>query len=549
MKTIHIKILFLFLVISSVIVAQVEENFSPIDLNSSAASIQKHLEVLASDIFEGRGTGTTGGDLAAKYIALEYSKYGLKPVGDETSYYQNIPMHGSFPLPSSELKVYLDSEETTLKLEKDYLIYKSGQQTFIPLPLPLVFVGYGIIAPEYDYNDYQSVDVESKIVVFLQGEPESDNPDFFNGKIPTVYSYASSKQRIAISRGAAGSILIPDSTNLNWERQVNDFAFEDVNLAYSASNNLSILINPEMAEILFEESDYSLNQIMQMKKEKKIFSFPLKSKLTFKGEYTQRDFLSQNIAGMIEGSDPDLNQRYIIISAHYDHLGIGPPVNGDSIYNGALDNTIGVSVLLELTKSFSELNIPPKRSIIFLALTGEEKGLLGSQYYTDNPLVPLYKTLADINIDGVAMFRDFESLVGIGSEYSTLKSFLMETATHLNLTVENIPPEFNQTEAFNQSDQVSFATAGIPSILVLEGLKNKNKSREEVLNSFVDYIVNRYHTPSDDLNQKIDYVAAAQNAVVLYELTNNIANSEDTPEWDSGSPFINARLRSIAEKK
>jgi len=230
-------------------------------------------------------------------------------------------------------------------------------------------------------------------------------------------------------------------------------------------------------------------------------------------------------------------------------LGIGPAVNGDSIYNGALDNAIGVSVLLELAKSFSQLSTPPKRSIIFLALTGEEKGLLGSSYYTDNPIVPLYKTVANINIDGIAFFRDFESIVGIGSEYSTLETFLIETATQMGLTAENVPPEFNQTAAFNQSDQVSFATAGIPSILVLEGLKNKNMNREEVLNAFIDYMVNRYHSPQDDLNQNIDYVAAAQHAKVLFDLAHNIANSKESPEWKSGSPYINERLRSIAEKK
>ena len=549
MKSILIKIFSFIFLFASSLVSQVQSSSSPIELSSLALSIEKHLQVLASDIFEGRGTGTTGGDLAAKYIALEYSKYGLKPVGNEPSYYQNIPMHGSFPLSSSELKIYLDSKETSLNLEKDYLIYKSGQQTFIPLPLQLVFVGYGIIAPEYDYNDYQSFDVEGKIVVFLEGEPESDNPDFFNGNIPTVYSYASSKQRIALSRGAAGSVLIPGSSNLNWAKQVSDFAFEDVNLAYSASNNFSILLNPDIAEILFDESDNSFEQILQMKKEKKIISFPLNTELTFKGEYTQRDFLSQNVVGMIEGSDPELKESYLIVSAHYDHLGIGPAINGDSVYNGALDNAIGVSVLLQLAKSFSELNNPSKRSIIFIALTGEEKGLLGSTYYTDNPLVPLYKTVADINIDGVAMFRDFESVVGIGSEFSTLDTFLIQTASKLDLSVEDVPLEFNQFEAFNQSDQVSFALAGIPSILVLEGLKNKNKSREEVLKAFVDYILNRYHSPADDLNQEIDFTAAVQHAEILFDLILNIANSENTPEWKSGSPYINARLRSIAEKK
>jgi Zn-dependent M28 family amino/carboxypeptidase len=252
---------------------------------------------------------------------------------------------------------------------------------------------------------------------------------------------------------------------------------------------------------------------------------------------------------MIEGSDDDLKDSYIIVSAHYDHLGIGPSVKGDSIYNGALDNAIGVSVLLELAKNFSELSPHPKRSIIFLALTGEEKGLLGSIYYTDYPLVPLYKTVANINIDGVALFNDFKSVVGIGSEYSTLESFLDQTAEKYKLTVEDVPKEFDAIDAFNQSDQLSFAMAGIPSILVLEGLDNKSISRDSVLISFIDYIVNRYHSPFDDLNQNIDYTAAAQHKEILFELILNIANSEEIPKWNAGSPYINARLRSAAEKK
>lgn len=519
------------------------------NLGKSANLIRRHTEVLSSDNFDGRGTGTTGGSLAAKYISSEFAKYGLTPVGEGNSFYQNIPLHGSYPLKTSELKIYSGEADISLQLEKDYLLYKSGQQTFIPAPLELVFVGYGIIAPEFDYNDYQSIDVEGKIVVFIDGEPESDNPEFFHGEVPTIYSYPAVKQRTAFSRGAAGSIEIPDLRNLDWSKKVNDFMFEDISLAYSASNNLSVMIKPTIAEVLFHDAEYTFSQVVQMRDDKKILSFPLNAKISFRGEYIQRDFLSQNVIGMIEGRDPKLKDTYLLISAHYDHLGIGPSVKGDSIYNGTLDNAIGVSVLLELAKTFTELTTPPKRSIVFLSLTGEEKGLLGSLYYTDNPLVPLYKTIADINIDGIAFFRDFESIVGIGSEYSTLEIYLNETASRFNLSVEGVPPEFKGFEAFNQSDQVSFAYAGIPSILVLEGLKNKNKNREEVLNAFIDYILNRYHSPFDDLSQDIDYVAAAQHAKVLIDLVFAIANSEDTPEWNSGSPFINARLRSIAEKK
>lgn len=548
MKILLMNTAFILLLFTQLIISQ-EYNKAVFNIEIASESIKGHTEILASDDFEGRGTGTIGGNLAAKYIASELSKYGLKPVGDNNSFYQNIPMHGSYPLKTSELKIYTGENEIIIELEKDYLLYKSGQQTFTPVPLPLVFVGFGIVAPEYDYNDYQEIEVEGKIVVFLEGEPESDDPEFFNGEAPTVYNYPISKQRIALSRGAAGSILIPDVQNTSWEKLVDEFAFEDINLAYSASNNLSMILNPDVVDHIFKNTAFDYSRILEMKNGHTLKSFPLNISLTFKGEYLQRDFLAQNVAGMIEVNDSGLKDSYLIISAHYDHLGIGPAVNGDSIYNGALDNAIGVSVLLELARHFSESNNSVKRSIIFLAVTGEEKGLLGSTYYTDNPLVPLYKTIANLNIDGIALFRDFQTVVGVGAEFSTLENILSETAANMGLQVEPIPPQFKVVEAFNQSDQLSFASAGIPSILLLEGTKNKNMTEEEVLYAFIDYMINRYHTPFDDLDQEIDYLAAAQHAAILFDLVYSLSNSDEVPEWKAGSPFINARLRSIAEKR
>lgn len=515
------------------------------ELSESAINIKINTEILASDSLEGRGTGTKGENLAANYIAQKFNEYGLIPLGSDGSYFQYIPMHASIPLSSSELKIYFEEKETELELNRDYLLYTAGQQTFIPMPRELVFVGYGIIAPEFDYNDYQSVDVEGKIVVFIDGEPESSDKEFFDGEAPSIYSYPGSKQRLAISRGAAGSIFINTSEYIQWQEQMKEFSFEDVSLAYSISNNLSILLNPESASLLFDNADHSFTDVLEMKKSSKLRSFPLNVSVTFKGEYTQRDFISSNVMGMIEGNDDELKDTYLLITAHYDHLGIGTPVDGDSIYNGALDNATGVSVLMELADRF--LSNQSRRSIIFLALTGEEKGLLGSTFYTDNPVVPIHKTIANINIDGVPFFPNFEGVVGIGSEYSTLKNFLISTADEQNLIVEKIPPAFQQFEAFNRSDQIAFALAGIPSMLVLEGLQNKNKSEDEVLSAFLDYTINRYHTPFDDLNQDINFNAAARFTEFLYQLIYKIANSDEPPVWNDGSPFINARLRAIAE--
>jgi Zn-dependent M28 family amino/carboxypeptidase len=237
------------------------------------------------------------------------------------------------------------------------------------------------------------------------------------------------------------------------------------------------------------------------------------------------------------------------LSAHYDHLGIGPTIKSDSVYNGAFDNAIGVSVLLELSRAFSDLNVKPKRSIIFIATTGEEKGLLGSSYYVDNPVAPLYKTVANVNIDGIAMFKDFIGLVPVGSQYSNLEDYLKQTVDNYGLQIEEIPPQFNSFDAFNKSDQLAFAIGGVPSILILEGLSNKSKSGEEVLNAFIDYYINKYHSPFDDLDQSIEADASMKHAKTLFDFAYQLANQVETPEWKSGSPFINARLRSIAEKK
>jgi hypothetical protein len=543
------KTLIIVYLISGLSYSQIKESFYSVFESISANNIQHHLEILANDSLEGRAVGTKGAETAANYISNSFSNFKLKTITRDNSYFQNIPMHGSNPLSNSELVFILDKDTMHLAFAEDYFLYRSGQQTFMPVFLPIVFVGYGIVAPEFDYNDYQSVDVEGKIVVYLDGEPISDDEEYFDGSLPTIYSNAESKRRIAFARGCAGTIQIATESYENWDDVKNDFQFEDVTLAYTVSGNLNILLNLYEADKLFFGSKYSFNDIMEMHISQSIKSFDLKTKMRFRGAFKERDFISSNVIGMIEGSDPELKNTYLIISAHYDHLGVGESVKGDSIYNGALDNALGVSVMLELAKSFSSLESKPKRSIIFIATTGEEKGLLGSIYYTDNPLVPLNKTIANVNIDGIAMFRDFSSIVGIGMEYSTLDQFLNNTTNNYSLELQNIPSQFRQVGAFNNSDQLAFAKAGIPSIIILEGTKNISKSEEEVVEAFIDYYINRYHSPQDDLNQNIDFKAAEKHTKVLFDFCYQLANSKTAPEWKSGAPFINARLQSIAEEK
>ncbi len=514
---------------------------------------EKHLNFLGSDVFEGRGTGTTGGELAAKYLAGEFDKMNLIPLGANNTYYQYIPMHGSKPKKESELTILRQTGKSeTLTLSREYILLNVGDQTFTPTPLPLVFCGYGINAPEFDYNDYQSVEAAGKIVVVLEGEPKSNDPNYFNGELPTIYSRAEAKKRLAIARGASGIVIIPTQfadPNFSWENVKNNYSFETVSLAYSVTSSLGILFNPQYANTLFSGSPFEYENILEMHEGNRMLSFPLKTKLSFKGEFERRDFVATNIVGMIEGSDNALKDSYVIVSAHYDHLGIGPAVQSDSIYNGVLDNAIGVSALLEIATTISMQENKPKRSIVFVLLTGEEKGLLGSKYYVDNPAVPLYKSVANINIDGIAVFDKFKSVVGIGSEFSTLSNFLSKTAQENGLTITEIPSIFRSTEAYQNSDQISFANGGIPSILIYEGLDYENLSSEEGIEKFINYSRNIYHTPKDDLSLPINYSAALQHTDLILDFILNLANSKVKPEWHEDSPFINARLRSIAEKR
>lgn len=518
----------------------------------SGEALRAHVEFLGHDSLEGRGTGTRGGELAARYLAAQCAKLGLQPLGDDDSFHQAIPMHGSRPMPHSRLQISARSGETILALHEDYLLYNSGAQTFVPKPVPLVFVGYGITAPEFDYNDYQTVDVEGKIAVFLSGEPGSEDRDYFAGPEQTFYAFPAYKQMQAIARGARGSIMIPlprAEQGRTWDYWARQFAFEDVTLLYSATNNLSMMMNPQSAEILFEGAPFSLQEIFAMEAKHAMRSFTLKTSASFRGVFQQRDFLSHNVIGLWEGAAPALKDFYVLVTAHYDHLGLGPAVQGDSIYNGVFDNAIGVAAVLEIARAFTALPRRPPRSLIFLFLTGEEKGMLGSNYYVEHPAVPLHRTIANINVDGLALFDTFNDVTGVGVETSSLEEILQQVASALGLRVSPVPPLFAAAQPFARSDQVVFAQAGIPSMLLMEGLNYRHTPPEEGWRRFLEWGEQFYHMPGDDLRQPMDFAAAQQHTQILFALAYFLANSATAPEWKPGAPFIHARLQTLAEKR
>lgn len=518
----------------------------------SVEIVKEHVTILGSDSMAGRAPGTDGIERAATYIGNMLETYRILPAGVATTYRQPIPMHGSQPMESSELRLLGPDTERLLKFGDDYLLYRSGPQTFIPNPVPLVFVGFGIIAPEYDYNDYQQIDVSGKIVVFLEGEPESQDPDYFDGPENTIYAYPESKQRIAISRGAIGSILItaPGTVQVPaWKRLKQEFYFEDVTLGYRVTGHLSIILKEELNPFLFNHSSYACDDIAGLIRQNKLHPFNLNLRLSFRGEFRERDFISSNIIGMIPGNDVELKKTYLLLTAHYDHLGTGRPVGSDSIYNGVMDNAIGVAGLLELARMFTRPGNETKRSLIFLFLTGEEKGLLGSQYYVDHPLFPLYRTVANINIDGLGFVDTFTDIIPVGAELSDLGGLISEYAAEMGIEVSGLPAGFSVEESFGRSDQITFARAGIPSVLLADGYRYEHITRNEGIGRLRRWFDHVYHTPFDDMDQPVNFKATERHLEIIYEISRRLANHEGEIHWKSGAPYMNVRLRSIAEKR
>ena len=520
--------------------------------NYSKEKIIKIADELADDKFFGRGTGQIGGELAANYLDSIFKEIGLKPIGDNGTFRQNIPFHEITILQDTELYLLNENSKHNLNYFNDFVIYKSGELSFFPKQTEMIFVGFGIIAPEFDYNDYQRIDVSEKVVVIFSGEPNSQDPDYFDAELPTKYSDIELKQKIAMSRGAKACIIIPNPEelkNYGYPYLQKEYSRNQLSLAYYPSAILTIIINPEKAKLIFENSKFSYQELLRNFYKNNLSSFELTSKFSFKGSFKDRNFVASNIIGMIEGSDSKLKETFVIISAHYDHLGINSPINNDSIYNGYMDNAIGASALINIAELIINLKIKTKRSIIFLLTTAEEKGLLGSIFYCNNPVFPLYKTIANINIDGLASIDEFKSIIGIGASFSSLKEILSITASDLNLIVEDLPKNISENNYFNRSDQIAFAKAGIPSILITDGTDYKNIDKIDGLEKLYDYFSNIYHSPIDDNKQLINYDATVQHFEFIYKFIINIANSITEPEWNKDSSFLLERLKTRAEKR
>jgi len=507
----------------------------------TTAPFRAHLTFLADDQLEGRGTGTRGHEVAALYVASEFAKYGLQPMGDKGTWFQRIPFREITVVPEQcELTLTRNGKEQALKWGDDYLMRGHELNPDAKVEGPVVFVGYGVTAPNQNYDDYANIDVRGKIVAYLAGAPAR-----FPSEQRAHFGSGREKAKTAVAHGAIGIIALntPEwSKSLPWERVIIGYAFPAMrwlgpdgmpNDAFPDIRATTALSLPA-SEAFFEGAPKSWDQVWADAQASKPQAFEMPMTARLHNVSKHREITSPNVIAALPGSDPKLKDQYVVYTAHTDHLGIGKPINGDSIYNGALDNASGTAALLEIAETFSRLPKRPPRSMLFVAVTGEEKGLLGSDYFAHFPTVPKEAMVADINMDGASLTFDFADIVPFGAEHSSLMKVVQNEAKRFNVTVS--PDPTPEQVYFIRSDQYSFVRQGIPAVFLSEGFKAvdpKVDGRQVTENWIKKY----YHSPFDDMSQPLVYDAAVKFMRLNFAIGYDVANAVQRPTWNPGDFF------------
>ena len=492
----------------------------------------EHVAYLSDDRLEGRGTGSEGYRRAARYVEARYRNAGLEPIGTG-GYFQPVAFHAR-KIRESESSAALvrDGKSDLLAPGADYL-FSLRSDPAESAEAPLVFVGYGLSVPEAGHDDFTGLDLHGKIAVYLSGAPHS---------IPgPVAANAQSKERWDALRraGAIGTIRIfsPLHMERSWEkiaasREKPAMSLADPGLDEGPGEQVSMAFNPASADKLFRGSGHSFAEVVDAaRNEKPLPRFPLAVSLRTKVHVDRWDLESSNVAGVLRGSDPRLRDEYVVLTAHLDHLGIGEPVKGDRIYNGAMDNASGVATLLDTAEAMHDSKDRPKRSVIFLAVTGEEMGLLGSKYFANHPTVPASAIVADINVDMFLPIFPLKVLTVEGLDESDLGPRLAAVAKTFNVGVQ--PDPFPDRNYFIRSDQYSFIRRGVPSIDFEVG--SSPGSREAKAEE--EWVRDHYHSPSDDVSQPVDFGCAATYNRIFRALTDEVANDPSRPSWKPTSFF------------
>jgi Zn-dependent M28 family amino/carboxypeptidase len=508
--------------------------------------IRWHVRYLSHDLLEGRGTGQRGGDIAAEYIATQLAEYGLKPAGDDGSYLQKVPLVGITTLPETQFSL-VPKQGAAMKLKPldEYVAYDQTQQAQSDVDAEIVYVGYGIEAPEYNWDDYKGTDVRGKVLLMLVNEPPSDDPKFFKGKALTYYGRWTYKYEEAARKGAVGVILIhrEDMASYPWDVVRNSNSGEKSYLKLEGPVlKVASWVQLDVARKLAAASGMDLDMMMEDARKREFRPVSLGAKLKAHMVSRMRNFESNNVVAMLPGSDGKLKDEGVMFTAHYDHLGVRPDMPGDNIYNGAADNATGCGILLEMARAFSVAKQRPVRPLIFAAVTAEEQGLLGSEYLGKHPPIPAGKITLDLNYDDVQPLGAPEEVEVAGAERTTFYPWVQATAKEFRLTIR--PDARPEAGHFYRSDHFSLARVGIPSFSINQGMKFKGHDEAWGIAHDKEYVEKHYHQPSDEYHPEMNFVGDAAMARFGFALGWEAASLSRLIGWQKGDEFEAARLTS-----
>ena len=504
-------------------------------------AIRADMRFLADDLLEGRGTATRGHEIAAKFMAAQFEQMGLEPASDNGTYFQSVPFRSGRPDEAkSTMTLVRGGKQQTLVYRRDFITPADPGRAETSVEAPVVFVGDGITAPEQSYDDYKGIDAKGKIVAFAFEAPH------FESSLKAHYSSFQVKAAIAVAHGAVGMIVISDpilEEIYPYSKQTRDLDFPQFrwldkqgkpNDYFPELKGQAILSMAETKK-LFEGSGHTAEEVFADIKAgtPKSFALPLTAKIHNASKL--EDVRSPNVVAKFEGSDPSLKSEYVVYSSHSDHLGIGQPVNGDKIYNGALDNASGSALLLEIARAFTKRNPRPRRSLLFVSVTGEEAGLLGSDYFAHYPTVAKDAIVANVNMDEDQMLWPLQDIIAFGAEHSSLDAVVRKAAerAHLGVSPDPMPEEV----VFIRSDQYSFVKQGVPAVFPVPGFKsNDPKIHPEEI--FKKWETERYHEPGDDMDQLgLMFDEAAKYGRFVFLCGDLIANDPQRPTWNKGDFF------------
>jgi len=516
----------------------------------NAAKIAHDTEFLASDEMQGRGPGTAGETLATDYIADQFKLAGAAPAGGD-GYFQQVPLVSIEPSPSSTLS-WGSGGATAIKWADGFVGLSHRQQPDVNVDAEVVFVGHGIVAPEFGWDDYKDADVAGKIVLLFTNEPPSDDPAFFGGRALTYYGRWSFKYEEAVRHGAAGVLIVhtDETAGYPWSVVRNSWGGRNPYVKLATGEPALALAGwttGEAGEGILQQSaatkGMSLNELLAVANGKDFKAIPLNVKIQAHLISTVEDFETRNVIAKIDGSDESLRDQAVVLTAHWDHLGVGDlDADGDTIFNGAVDNATGCALLLELARAFGSLEQKPARTIIFAAVGAEEGGLRGSAYYAQHPAMPAGKTAANLNFDGFLPLPETASVSLAGYERTTLKSLVETVAAEFGYELD---PDPNPEQGYYyRSDHFSLAKAGIPAFSVSLGNRVIGKPPGWGEEQETDYREHRYHQQADEFDSSWDFSGLAKLAQFSFELGRRIANQPELPTWQPDDEFLPARQAS-----